>query len=151
MDALSIVAAAAAMLVVKLGGSAAFLALVRRLYDEPPRSVLFAALLRMGLGLVGTGGIALVAFAVGLIGAASGGGPDAWWVAAPFAIGAQAIFRFVAWMATLVIAYDPSRRKLGRDASVAIGGVVFSFLLDIPIALLALADLFFLLRDTRFC
>lgn len=151
MNALSVVAALAVMAVVKVGGAAAFLALVRGRYEAPPRSVLFAALLRAGLGVVGTALIAGATFVAGLLANAMGGGLDAWWIGVPFAIAIQAVFRLAAWMGTLTFAFDPERKTLGRDAGFAVGGVLVSYLLDVPVAMLALADLFYLLRDTRFC
>ena len=151
MNILSVLAAVAAVMLVKVGGYAACLALVRPRYESPPRSVLFGALLRAGLGVAGTTVIAVVTFLVGAIAVASNMGIDGWWIGVPFAIAMQVVLRFAAWLVTLVAAFDPERRALGKDVGLAIGGVLVSFLLDAPVAMLAIADLFYLLRDTRFC
>jgi len=151
MDIPSVFAAIAVMMIVKVGGYAACLAIVRPRYDSPPRSVLFAALLRAGLGTAGTAVIAGVTFLVGALAVASNMGIDGWWIGVPFAIAMQVVLRFAAWFVTLVAAFDPERRALSKDAGLAVGGVVVSFLLDVPVAVIAMADLFFLLRNTRFC
>ena len=146
MDAVSIVAAITAMLLVRVGGSAAFLALARRGYEQPAKGVLFATLLRVGLGVVGTTGIALTALAIGWA-----AGSETWWALTPLAVGVQATFRFVAWLTTLVIAYDPKRTTVGHDLALAMAGMLVSFLLDVAVAMLAVADALFLLRDFRMC
>lgn len=147
----SVIAAIAVMAFVKIGGALGYLAIARPRYPAPPRSVLFGALLRASLGVGGTALIAAVTFVVGALAAGSNLGLDGWWIGVPFAIAAQVLLRFAAWLATLVIAFDPERRVLGKDVGLAVGGVFVSFLLDVPVAMLAVADLFYLLRNTRFC
>lgn len=95
--------------------------------------------------------IAVGTFIVGAIAVGANMGIDGWWIGVPFAIAMQVVLRFVAWLVTLIAAFDPERRALAKDVGFAIGGVFVSFLLDVPVAVLAMADLFYLLRDTRFC
>jgi hypothetical protein len=148
VSVVSAIAAIFAVVAIRLGGSAAYATLARRGYESPPRGVLFATLLREGVGFAGTGILALAAALAGALLSNLDAAPS---LVAPLAVVAQVLLRFVAWLVTLVIAFDPERRALGRSVGLALGGVAVSFLLDLPVALLSAAEIAYLLRDTRFC
>lgn len=148
LSLLSLGGAVLLMVGIRLGGSALYAGLARLVYENPPRGVAFATLLREGIGFAGTAFLAMLAGIVGVV--ISNHGGETISLAYTVAV-VQALLRFAAWLVTLTVAFDPERRALGRTTGFAVGGVVLGFFLDVPVAAVAYGELAYLLEDTRFC
>jgi hypothetical protein len=140
-----------ALVAIKVGGVwVAFRKYGPRLFPGQPSSAMKAAIVRELFGLVGSG----VALGIGTIATNLLSSDDSivsryggWAIGA----GIQLALRVLAWFLVIAIFYDRRRAPSGSVARGTIGGVIWSYVLDIPNYALSCTGLWFVFRNTRFC
>ncbi|MFO0647383.1 MAG: hypothetical protein U0326_14180 [Polyangiales bacterium] len=134
-----------------LGVWAAARAFGPRLFPAATPSPMKVAWARFALGLVGTAVALGIATIVTNSLAGGWSGDNRSLIGAALGFGTQLTLRLAAWAIVVRVYYDRSFANRRSVAIAVVGGAVLSYLLDVPNALLAIADLAWVFNDVRFC